>query len=248
MFSEEFIASIPDEIVKGRVQDASDQFERLLLNLPPKFKAPVLAARDAFCPTSLPTNIVESSTSNYIFEIICDRFGFQYDSVANQFECVVTTLASYISRHKEAALPKASLSEGFDAGAQGSSTMIAQLTISTYRSEILENYDLWLRNHRLTSPSKHWLGFDDRHQHERFSIEIALWHCMWAEAANLRFAPEFLCYVYYHLLEAFPSSRAEGSTGNWTFLKNVVTPNYKCLIHDTGKRGDIRPVFARKDQ
>jgi|MDSY01.1.fsa_nt_gb hypothetical protein len=245
MFSGEFIASIPDQGVQDRVQDASDQFERLLLNLPPKFKAPVLAAKDALSPASLLTNIEESSTKNNVFEVICHRFGFQHDSVANQFECVVTTLASYISRHEEAALPRASLPSGFDAAAQRDLTVIAQLTVRTYHTELLENYNLWLRNHRVTSPSKHW--FDgDQHQHERFSIEIALWHCMWAEAANLRFAPEFLCYVFYHLLEAFPRPRAEGST--WTFLKNVVSPNYKCLICDTGKRGDIHPVFGRKDQ
>ena len=62
MFSGEFIASIPDQGVQDRVQDASDQFERLLLNLPPKFKAPVLAAKDALSPASLLTNIEESST------------------------------------------------------------------------------------------------------------------------------------------------------------------------------------------
>ena len=92
----------------------------------------------------------------------------------------------------------------------------------------------------------------------RQCLEIALTQLIWAEASNLRFCPEFLCYLHYMLATALgrhlrslvklpaglggavgggglaaAADRGEAWGEGWTYLDNVVRPNYNRLVKDT---------------
>ena len=63
--------------------------------------------------------------------------------------------------------------------------------VTNYRNQLLRNQELWFVRMGLTDPAKRWPISDT----DKATMEIALVHLIWAEAANLRFCPEFLCYV-----------------------------------------------------
>ena len=109
-------------------------------------------------------------------------------ATADEHESLTFTLATHISRagdpdEEDRGVPKA--------------TVVAAV-VARYRDELMRNQGLWYKHHGLTDPAKQWRISDT----DRATMEAALVHLIWAEAANLRFCPEFLCYVYYILSHA----------------------------------------------
>ena len=62
-------------------------------------------------------------------------------------------------------------------------------TVSDLRAELLSNYSMWVK----------WCGITpEQDDNER---DIALYLMIWGEAANLRFTPELLCFLFHKLKE-----------------------------------------------
>lgn len=107
-----------------------------------------------------------------LMDLLGALFTFQPDNVRNQREHVILLLANHSLRSKQ------------DAGIQHSVTFL--------HDKMLENY-------------KKWCAFlDEEHNLQTStSIEKLAYPCLylliWGEAANLRFMPECLCYIFHYM-------------------------------------------------
>ncbi|XP_052202115.1 callose synthase 11-like [Diospyros lotus] len=151
-------------------------------------------------------------------------FGFQRDNVRNQREHLVLHLANAqmrLQRPSDAAVLDPAVLRGF-------------------RRELLKNYTSWcsylgrrshvqLSRRRETDPLRREL------------LYACLYLLIWGEAANLRFTPECLCYIFHHMagelnqilqddidintgMPYFPPISGENA-----FLDKVITPIYQAV-------------------
>ncbi|PHU26445.1 Callose synthase 12 [Capsicum chinense] len=149
-------------------------------------------------------------------------FGFQDDNVKNQRENLVLHLANSQMRLQ----PPPSAPDRLDNG-----------VLRQFRQKLLKNYSSWCSY--LGKKSQVRLS---RRQNPELTRRELLYVCMyllvWGEAANLRFAPECLCYIYHHMaleLNYILDGHFDENTGHpfvpstckqFGFLDKVVTPIY----------------------
>ncbi|KAL5998859.1 Callose synthase 12 [Asimina triloba] len=151
-------------------------------------------------------------------------FGFQRDNVRNQREHLVLLLANAQMRAPPppdgAAIPDFAVVRGL-------------------RRKILSNYTSWCsflgKKSNVSVPERRTV--DPR----RELLFTALYLLVWGEAANLRFVPECLCYIYHHMaldlhhtLEGYIDNNTGRPalptvTGENAFLLRVVTPIYNII-------------------
>ncbi|XP_060191459.1 callose synthase 11-like [Lycium barbarum] len=158
-------------------------------------------------------------------------FGFQDDNVKNQRENLVLHLANAQMRiHPPLATP-----DRLDYG-----------VLRQFRQKLLKNYSSWCSYLGKKSQVKL-----PRRQSPELSRRELLYVCLylliWGEAANLRFAPECLCYIYHHMameMNYIVDGHIDENTGQayvpftfkqFGFLDKVVTPIYN-TIRDEVKR------------
>ncbi|MCE0481523.1 Callose synthase 11 [Datura stramonium] len=149
-------------------------------------------------------------------------FGFQDDNVKNQRENLVLHLANSQMRLQ----PQPAAPDRLDNG-----------VLRHFRQKLLKNYSSWCSY--LGKKSQVRLP---RRQNPELSRRELLYVCLylliWGEAANLRFAPECLCYIYHHMameLNYILDGHIDENTGHpfvpstckqFGFLDKVVTPIY----------------------
>lgn len=110
-------------------------------------------------------------------------FGFQKDNVANQREHLILLLANIHIRQ----VPKPDPPNKLDDRA-----------LDDVMKRLFKNYRSWCR----FLDRKINLEFPKIQQEiqQRKILYIALYLLIWGEAANLRFMPESLCYIFHHVL------------------------------------------------
>ncbi|WOK95662.1 hypothetical protein Cni_G04369 [Canna indica] len=154
-------------------------------------------------------------------------FGFQRDNVRNQREHLVLLLANAQMRRQ--------LTENVDE--------LSINVIRDIRKKLLRNYTSWCAY--LGRKNSVWItnsllrrGSPDP---RRELLYTALYLLIWGEAANLRFVPECLCYVFHHMAmdlgrimegyidDATGQFALPAITGENAFLTRVVTPLYKTI-------------------
>uniref|UniRef100_A0A1D1XI91 1,3-beta-glucan synthase n=1 Tax=Anthurium amnicola TaxID=1678845 RepID=A0A1D1XI91_9ARAE len=152
-------------------------------------------------------------------------FGFQRDNVRNQREHLVLLLANAQMRLQ----PPPDNIDTLDAG-----------VVRRLRRKLLQNYTAWCAY--LGRRSNVWVS-DDRHgrrpaadEPRRDLLYASLYLLVWGEAANLRFVPECLCYIYHHMAmelhriledyidDATGRPALPAISGENAFLLRVVTP------------------------
>jgi len=150
-------------------------------------------------------------------------FGFQKDNVRNQREHLILLLANSQMR----------LQPPPDDIARLEGKVVRKL-----RKKILKNYDSWCAY--LARKSNVWIS--DRRRasidERRELMYISLYLLIWGEAANLRFLPECLSYIFHHMameLNRILEDYLDETTGQHAlpaymgenaFLNRVVTPLY----------------------
>lgn len=107
-------------------------------------------------------------------------FGFQKDNVSNQREHLVHLLANEQSRlgipnETEPKLDEAAVQNVFE--------------------KSLENYISWC-NYLAIQPV--WSSLDAVSREKKL-LYVSLYYLIWCEAANIRFLPECLCYIFHHM-------------------------------------------------
>ncbi|XP_048324045.2 callose synthase 3 [Ziziphus jujuba] len=162
-------------------------------------------------------------------------FGFQKDSVANQREHLILLLANVHIRQ----FPKPDQQPKLDDRA-----------LTEVMKKLFKNYKKWCKY--LGRKSSLWLPTIQQEVQQRKLLYMGLYLLIWGEAANLRFMPECLCYIYHHMafeLYGMLAGNVSPMTGEnvkpayggeeEAFLKKVVTPIYEVVAKEAerSKRG-----------
>ncbi|KAI5062741.1 hypothetical protein GOP47_0023280 [Adiantum capillus-veneris] len=178
------------------------------------------SALHAKLPSTYQTQI---SVNADLFDCLETLFKFQEDNVRNQREHVILLLANHMLRSEHEL-----------------DLRIKEATKFLY-NKVLENYKKWCaflgrRHHAVIDPALEFLQL----------AYPCLYLLIWGEAANLRFMPECLCFIFHNVayelnevvlpphtsLRIYPSAEGEshfllGKPGN--FLMTVVQPIYNAV-------------------
>ncbi|CAI9756479.1 unnamed protein product [Fraxinus pennsylvanica] len=158
-------------------------------------------------------------------------FGFQGDNVKNQREHLVLHLANCQMRLQ----PQPASVDRLDS-----------VVLRRFRQKLLKNYTSWCsylgKRSQVRLPSRH-----NPNLQRNELLYVCLYLLIWGEAANLRFAPECLCYIYHHMameLNYILDDHIDENTGQlfvpstcgqFGFLNNVVTPFYVTIKGEVGR-------------
>uniref|UniRef100_A0A0D9VN45 1,3-beta-glucan synthase n=1 Tax=Leersia perrieri TaxID=77586 RepID=A0A0D9VN45_9ORYZ len=161
-------------------------------------------------------------------------FGFQKDNVSNQREHLILLLANVHIRQ----IPKPDQQPKLDDHA-----------LDAVMKKLFKNYKRWCKF--LGRRSSLWLPTIQQEVQQRKLLYMGLYLLIWGEAANLRFMPECLCYIYHHMafeLYGMLAGNVSPTTGEnvkpayggdeEAFLKKVVTPIYR-VIEKEAERSNI---------
>ncbi|CAK7339194.1 unnamed protein product [Dovyalis caffra] len=152
-------------------------------------------------------------------------FGFQKDNVANQREHLILLLANVHIRQ----FPKPDQQPKLD-----------ERALTDVMKKLFKNYKKWCKY--LDRKSSLWLPTIQQEVQQRKLLYMGLYLLIWGEAANLRFMPECLCYIYHHMafeLYGMLAGNVSPMTGEnvkpayggeeEAFLSKVVTPIYNVI-------------------
>ncbi|KAL8241412.1 hypothetical protein R6Q59_014766 [Mikania micrantha] len=169
-----------------------------------------------------------------IFDWLQVLFGFQKDNVANQREHLILLLANVHIRQ----LPEPDQQSKLDEHA-----------LDKVMKKLLKNYKKWCEF--LGRKSSLWLPMVHTEVQQRKLLYMGLYLLIWGEAANLRFMPECLCYIYHHMafeMYGILAGNVSPMTGEdvkpayggeqEAFLKEVVSPIYHVIAMEAA-RSDI---------
>ncbi|EFJ07512.1 glucan Synthse like 5 [Selaginella moellendorffii] len=150
---------------------------------------------------------IDDTKDEDILDYLRDVCKFQEDNVRNQREHIVQLIANTCSVHKK-----------------DISSAIQHLAAKT-----LENYKSWYTHSKSWSddedsePDQHSFKGDDH------LMSLCLYLLIWGEAANLRFMPECLCFIFHKMKTSIIRHNAKAENG---FLESVITPVYLFLKKD----------------
>ncbi|KAL1565196.1 Callose synthase 3 [Salvia divinorum] len=158
-------------------------------------------------------------------------FGFQKDNVANQREHLILLLANVHIRQ----FPKPDQQPKLD-----------ERALDEVMKKLFKNYKKWCKY--LDRKSSLWLPTIQQEVQQRKLLYMGLYLLIWGEAANLRFMPECLCYIYHHMafeLYGMLAGNVSPMTGenvkpayggeDEAFLKKVVTPIYDVIAKEASR-------------
>ncbi|XP_015054888.1 callose synthase 3-like [Solanum pennellii] len=158
-------------------------------------------------------------------------FGFQKDSVANQREHLILLLANVHIRQ----YPKPDQQPKLD-----------ERALNEVMKKLFKNYKKWCKY--LDRKSSLWLPTIQQEVQQRKLLYMGLYLLIWGEAANLRFMPECLCYIYHHMafeLYGMLAGNVSPMTGEnvkpayggeeEAFLRKVVTPIYEVIAREAAR-------------
>ncbi|KAF8015337.1 hypothetical protein BT93_H0983 [Corymbia citriodora subsp. variegata] len=198
----------------------------------PEIQAAVMALRNT---RGLPWPEDHKKKDDDILDWLQAMFGFQKDNVANQREHLILLLANaHVQRFPKPDQP-AKLDD--------------QALTETW-GKLFENYKEWCKF--LKRKNNLWLPTNQQGVQQRKLLHMGLYLLIWGEAANLRFMPECLCYIFHHMsfevhgtLECTVNSITGESVKpayggeEEAFLRKVITPIYEVIAKEAerSKRG-----------
>ncbi|MFS7931875.1 putative 1,3-beta-glucan synthase [Helianthus anomalus] len=157
-------------------------------------------------------------------------FGFQKDSVANQREHLILLLSNAYIRQ----FPNPEQHSKLDDRA-----------VTEVMKKLFKNYKKWCKF--LGRKSSLWLPKIQQDVQQRKLLYMGLYLLIWGEAANLRFMPECLCYIYHNMAFEVYGILAGSVTPDGknmqpayggekeAFLWKVVHPIYKTIAKEAEK-------------
>ncbi|KAL9407348.1 hypothetical protein Peur_004320 [Populus x canadensis] len=159
-------------------------------------------------------------------------FGFQKDNVSNQREHVVHLLANEQSR---LGIPDAN------------EPKLDEAAVQKVFLKSLDNYIKWC-SYLCIQPV--WSNFEDLSKEKKL-LFVSLYFLIWGEAANVRFLPECLCYIFHHMVRemdgmlrqqiAQPAKSCDSNSENGvSFLDQVITPLYEVVAAEAGNNDNGR--------
>ncbi|KAK8456254.1 hypothetical protein SEVIR_4G300600v4 [Setaria viridis] len=178
----------------------------------------------------------DKNTGKDLLDWLQAMFGFQKDNVSNQREHLILLLANVHVRK----IPKAEQQPKLDDQA-----------LDAVMKKLFKNYKKWCKY--LGRKSSLWLPTIQQEVQQRKLLYMGLYLLIWGEAANLRFMPECLCYIYHHMafeLYGMLAGNVSPMTGEnvkpayggdeEAFLMKVVTPIYKVIEKEAERSKTIK--------
>ncbi|CAL5059049.1 unnamed protein product [Urochloa decumbens] len=177
----------------------------------------------------------EHKVNNDQLDWLQAMFGFQTDSVSNQREHLILLLANVHIRRN----PKTNQQSKLDDSA-----------LNDVMKRLFKNYKKWCKYH--DRKSSLWLPTIQQEMQQRKLLYMGLYLLIWGEAANLRFMPECICYIYHHMafemydmlagnVNALMGEYVKPAYGGEkeAFLRKVVMPIYNTIAKEAerSKRG-----------
>uniref|UniRef100_A0A0D3GC04 1,3-beta-glucan synthase n=1 Tax=Oryza barthii TaxID=65489 RepID=A0A0D3GC04_9ORYZ len=155
-----------------------------------------------------------------VFDLLQFVFGFQEDNVRNQRENVVLALANAQSR--------LGLLDGTE-------PKIDERAVTEVFLKVLDNYMKWCR---YLGKRVAWTSLEAVNKNRKI-ILVALYFLIWGEAANVRFLPECLCYIFHNMakeldgiLDSSEAERAKScsiTNDSASYLEKIITPIYQTM-------------------
>ncbi|KAM4115429.1 hypothetical protein ACJW30_04G149600 [Castanea mollissima] len=171
-----------------------------------------------------------------LFDLLEYVFGFQKDNVRNQRENVVLTIANAQTR----------LGIPVEADPK-----IDEKAINEVFLKVLDNYIKWCNYLRIRLV---WNSLEAISR-ERKLFLVSLYFLIWGEAANVRFLPECICYIFHHMakeldaiLDHGEANRAAASciteSGSVSFLEKIICPIYGTLAAEAARNNNGKAAHS----
>ncbi|XP_057461314.1 putative callose synthase 8 [Actinidia eriantha] len=196
----------------------------------PEIKVAVAAVRNV---RGLPflENFGRRMANMDLFDWLQFCFGFQKGNVANQREHIILLLANTHIRQS----PK-----------QTNMSKLGDDAVNELMKKIFKNYTNWCKF--LGRKSNIRLPYLKQEAQQHKLLYLGLYLLIWGEAANLRFMPECLCYIFHHMayeLHNMLIGAISMTTGekvmpvyggeSESFLNNLVSPIYRVILEEAKK-------------
>ncbi|KAM7502791.1 hypothetical protein LguiB_001695 [Lonicera macranthoides] len=197
----------------------------------PEVRASISAVRYFRGLPKLPGNFPIPATRNAdILDFLHFVFGFQKDNVSNQREHIIHLLANEQSR---LGIP------------EDTEPKLDEAAVHKVFTKSLENYTKWC-NYLNIQPIWSSMGVVSK---EKKLLYLSLYFLIWGEAANVRFLPECLCYIFHHMGReldeilrqeiAQPANSCTSENGV-SFLDQVICPLYDIIAAEAGNNDNGR--------
>nr|QKN22530.1 callose synthase 10 [Urtica dioica subsp. dioica] len=170
-----------------------------------------------------------------MFDLLEYVFGFQRDNIRNQREHVVLTVANAQSR--------------FGIHVQ-SDPKIDEKAINEVFLKVLDNYTKWCRYLRMRPV---WNSFEAINRDRKLFL-VSLYLLIWGEAANVRFLPECICYIFHSMAkeldavldhgEAYRAASCKTETGSVSYLEKVIKPIYATLEAEAARNNNGKAAHS----
>ncbi|TVU11853.1 hypothetical protein EJB05_45462 [Eragrostis curvula] len=202
----------------------------------------VQAASCALCNTNnLPwSNGNNRKPGDDLLSFLQEVFGFQKDNVANQREHIILLLADAHIRQ----VPRPHQLDKLDDRA-----------LDTVMDKLFKNYKKWCKYHGRENFI--WLPAIQNNVQQHKILFTGLYLLIWGEAANLRFMPECLSYIYNNMAYELHATLHHHvtMTGEYfkpvyggeeeAFLNNVITPIYHVIEKEAEKAKTMPSKHSR---
>ncbi|KAJ6688289.1 CALLOSE SYNTHASE 9 [Salix koriyanagi] len=156
-----------------------------------------------------------------MFDLLEYVFGFQNDNVRNQRENIILSIANAQSR---LGLP---IQED---------PKIDEKAINEVFLKVLDNYIKWCKYLRKRLA---WNSIEAINR-DRKIFMVSLYFLIWGEAANVRFLPECICYIFHQMAKELDAILDHGEANRATscitesdsvsFLEKIICPIYKTIV------------------
>ncbi|KAJ4712497.1 Callose synthase [Melia azedarach] len=170
-----------------------------------------------------------------MFDLLYYVFGFQKDNIRNQRENVVMMVANAQAR----------LGIPGDADPK-----IDEKAINEVFLKGLDNYIKWCKYLRIRLA---WNSFQAINR-DRKLLLVSLYFLIWGEAANVRFLPECICYIFHHMAkeldaildhgEANPAPSCIMENGSVSFLDKIICPVYETMAAEAARNNNGKAAHS----
>ncbi|XP_010516914.1 PREDICTED: callose synthase 10 [Camelina sativa] len=159
-----------------------------------------------------------------MFDLLEYVFGFQRDNVRNQREHLVLTLSNAQSQLSVPGQNDPKIDEN---------------AVNEVFLKVLDNYIKWCKYLRIRLVYNKLEAID----RDRKLFLVSLYFLIWGEAANVRFLPECICYIFHQMAkeldakldhgEAVRSESCLTESGSVSFLEKIICPIYDTMSAET---------------
>ncbi|KMS95415.1 hypothetical protein BVRB_008460 [Beta vulgaris subsp. vulgaris] len=170
-----------------------------------------------------------------MFDLLEFVFGFQSDNIKNQRENVILLVANSQSR---LGLP------------DERDPKIDEKAVNMVYKKVLDNYFKWCKYLRIRMA---W-NSSDAITRERKLFLISLYFLIWGEAANVRFLPECICYIFHNMAkeldaildrgEACVAESCKLENGSVAFLEQIIHPIYETIVKEAERNNNGRAAHS----